>query len=494
MAFTEFYCDSANGSNLNAGSTTSGSAAYSGVGDSDGTSIFTPSDGSTPASSVSVGDFGSVYVTAGATVATFVGRITAVAAGVNGAVTFSTTDKVGTFPSASAGAHTITLKTGGCWKGPNAAVGFPFGFAANTLRDAAGDPPRVNLKNNASYVVSAAMTHGNNGVTFDGYTTTAGDGGRAIIDGGTSGASYIVLSMTGTGNAWKNIEFKNNGSTGSADLVSVTGTNTYFFRCVFHDCKGGGLLVNGGVGRLDECEFYNCNTSNTADRGGVRIGSSSGHRFDRCIFHDNSGSNNDGVNYVSGSAPMEFRDCVFETNGRNGFRLSNGPGSASFFGCDFYNNGASGAFLQNSTTTNQIAVIENCNFVKNGTGGTGYGIEVSGSTNLYIGRVSTCGFGSGTQANTTGQMSIPAAHPLVVSNSVSYASGVTPWVDPANGDFRVNLATAKGAGRGTFLQTASSYAGTIAYPDIGAAQHLESAAGGGGSVIGSSVIGRGVLV
>ncbi len=124
MAYTEFYCQTT-GDNLNAGSTTANGAVYTGVGDSDGTSVFTPSDGSTPASTVSVGDFASVYVTAGATVAVFIGRVTIVAAGVNGAITVSTSAKSGTFPAASSGAHTITCKTGGAWKGPNSAVSFP---------------------------------------------------------------------------------------------------------------------------------------------------------------------------------------------------------------------------------------------------------------------------------------------------------------------------------------------------------------------------------
>src|SRR6184192_2760283 len=79
--FTEFYCQTG-GSNLNAGSTTNNTAAYTSTnGNWNGSSIFTPTDGSTPASSVSVGDFASVYLDA-ASVAVFVARVTVVAAGV----------------------------------------------------------------------------------------------------------------------------------------------------------------------------------------------------------------------------------------------------------------------------------------------------------------------------------------------------------------------------------------------------------------------------
>ena len=63
--------------------------------------------------------------------------------------------------------------------------------------------------------------------------------------------------------------------------------------------------------------------------------------------------------------------------------------------------------------------------------------------------------------------------------AVTYGANLTPWVDPANGDFRINLAAAKGAGRGTFLQTSASYTGTVGFPDIGAAQHLDSGGASG---------------
>jgi len=105
--------DAATGDNLNSGiyGTTN---TYSGAGDWDGTSVFTPNDGSTPASFISVGDYISVYVS-GDTVARYVAQVTVVAAGVNGAVTVSTTIKYGTAPASSAGAHTSRIKRGGVW-------------------------------------------------------------------------------------------------------------------------------------------------------------------------------------------------------------------------------------------------------------------------------------------------------------------------------------------------------------------------------------------
>ena len=58
------------------------------------------------------------YVTAGAVTSGYIGRITAVVNAANGNITFSTTAKSGTFPTASAGAHTISLRVGGACRGP----------------------------------------------------------------------------------------------------------------------------------------------------------------------------------------------------------------------------------------------------------------------------------------------------------------------------------------------------------------------------------------
>src|SRR5437868_12025449 len=101
------------GSDLNAGSTTADAAVYtSTAGNFDGTSIFTPTDGSTPASSIAVNDYVSLSNT-GDTVARCVAQVTAVGAGVNGTVTVSTTIKYGTVPTSNSGSR--ALKAGGAW-------------------------------------------------------------------------------------------------------------------------------------------------------------------------------------------------------------------------------------------------------------------------------------------------------------------------------------------------------------------------------------------
>jgi hypothetical protein len=143
-------------------------------------------------------------------------------------------------------------------------------------------------------------------------------------------------------------------------------------------------------------------------------------------------------------------------------------------GCDAYSNTASGIRASAGTSG---TLIQNCNVVANGT----YGIDAGATADLYI-RVENCGYGSGTMANASGDSNASSvATNFDEVGKVTYAANVTPWVDPDNGDFRINLAAAKGTGRGTYQQTGAGYAGAVGYPDIGAAQHQET---GGSAVVG----------
>ncbi len=123
-----------------------------------------------------------------------------------------------------------------------------------------------------------------------------------------------------------------------------------------------------------------------------------------------------------------------------------------------------------SGSSNVAVYIENCNLVKNG----GYGINLS-TTGSKIGYILNCGFGSGTQVNTSGQTNSLGS--VEVSGSVTYAANVTPWNAPTTGDFRIILPQAQYAGRGAFTQTDGTNTGTVAYPDIGAAQHVQAPIG-----------------
>lgn len=450
MPYTEFYVQPT-GSNVNAGSTTADAAAYTATngGWDSGTGVFTPASGD-PSASVAVGDFASVY-NDGATVAVFVGRVTAVN---STTITVSTTAKSGTAPTTNASGRSI--KVGGAWAGPSGAVAFPFNFAAGTMTNASGHIPRVNFKNGTNYAITAAIAHNSNGpAVFQGYTTTVGDGGRAVLDGGTSGASYLLFTIAGTATLVADFEYQNNGATGSANGASISsfGTHSRFWRCVAHDVRGSGFYAaaasNSG---FIECEAYACNQSATAALAGFQ-NAVGGTKYVRCISHDNPGS----THGFTTSFQASYAHCIADSNGGDGFIVSS-TANPLFVNCDAFANGSDGVEM-----TAQGGEIQNCNFVDN----AGYGINSTG-TPLVL--AMGCGFGAGTRANGSGTV----FGAVIEVGSVTYANDVTPWADPDDGDFRIVLAAAKNAGRGSFLQTQSGYGApnaTVAYSDIGAGLH-----------------------
>lgn len=444
------------------------------------TNIFTAT-ALTPFSGVSVGDFAALMADGG-TVAVYIARVTAVGGG-GLTLTLSSTAISGAAPTTSATA--ITCTTGGAWKGPNAAVSFPIGFVAGTLSNSAGNPPRVNFKNNATYNITAAMSLNVNStaVIWQGYTTAVGDGGKFIVDGGTSGASYVLLTFTNTTEQMvRDAIFQNNGASGSAGGVVMNSLEDTLWGVVVNSVRGHGISVTNSDNSLIECETYSCNQSNTALTFGVNINSTAYLR--RCISHDNSGSNASGFGQGTGSfATCTYEKCISDTNGAHGFYFAS-RSAYHITQCDSYNNTGDG--MQITTTSGPAnAEIENCNLFKNG----GYGINPASADLVYI---NNCTFGNGTgYANSSGQVSATNVKNQI-SGSITFTLNTFPWVDPANGDFRINASAAINAGRGTFTQTQASYAGTIGYPDIGAADHLESVSSGGNTILAGS--GQGLVI
>lgn len=466
MPFTEFACRSG-GSNVNAGTRTGNSTepgtsalfTYASGSWVSSTGVFTPVTGNPQSDGVAVGDFASVYAD-GATVTTLVGRVTAVS---TTTITVSTTAKTGTTTD---GTLNRTLKIGGAWQGPNAASGFPLNFLTSACTNSAGDLPRINYKSDQTMSITANISTVNADVRHQGFTTSYGDFGKAVLRGPTTGASFNLIGTSVGGNAiLADFDCGQNGATGSSGGVFWNSTGQVI-RCVFHDFRGAGLQTNNST-TIVECEAYNCNQSNTSDTGGFTVAGGQS-LFLRCISHDNStGSSCHGFHL--GGQMSQCVNCIADTNGGRGFSV--GATAVRLINCDAYNNGSSG-ILTSIFGVNYLLFIENCNLTKNGA----FGIQLTGS-GKPVGTVMNCGFGAGTEANTSGTTSGLGA--IVESGSVTYASNSSPYNAPSTGDFRISLAAAKGAGRGTFQQTQSGYTGTVGYPDIGAAQHQDSGGGGG---------------
>lgn len=472
MAFTDFYVSRTNGSNLNAGSGT-GAALLVNTGGTwvQATRVFSCS-GSPDLSSVTVGDFASVMPDGTSTTTPFVGRITAVD-NVLKTITIHATASSGTAPTD--GTSTRTIRVGGAWAGPTGSTTFPYTFVTNTLTNASGDPLFVSAINDQTYSgLTAGITISNNGpMYFGGCTATARDGGVANFDWGTS--NVMCMTSTGTYLSYESMCFKNAATTGTNSVfaVNAAGIQTRFYRCAFTGGRLFGLqITSGSSGGIEvlECEFYGNNTSNTANGAGLLVAAAT-CAVRRCKAHSNTGSNTSGIRLDRGT---DVEDTVCSTNGQHGI-LCNSIATADRFDIirsDFYNNTGSGLVL--GSTTNITVNIESSNFVKNGA----WGVLGSGA-GVKRGRMANCGFGAGTQANTSGTTSTLGY--ITEAGAVTYAADVTPWVDPANGDFRITLSTAKNAGRGSFLELASGQSGTVSYPDIGAGQHLDSGGGSGGT-------------
>ncbi len=461
--FTEFYCQST-GSNLNSGSDTNTGARYTSAAGNwvSATRVFTPTDGVNPALTIQVGDFASVYLTAGAVDTAFVGRISAVQNVVNGTITIDNVAKFGGAPADGTG--TITLKVGGAWKGPNGASGFPFSAGAGTaITDVTGNPVRVNMKNTSSYTPTAAFNW-IMGVVVQGYTSSPGDGGRAKID---MGSNSFTITMANLGWFLVDLEFLSSTTTGNTSLNAMN-TGGIAIRCVWHGSRGNAVNF-AGVGNYIflECEFYGNNTSNTTS-GIINNGNQGNVYLNNCYIHDNLGTLSNGVNFVGSAGGSAFiQNSIFAHNGGSGIKFGTQNFTVVIMNNDFYNNGGDG--INFSLASN---IVQNNNFVKNG--GRGINITVSNVSGWLYNN----GYGSGTQANGGGDI----IGDYIKINSILYAPDVTPWNAPDTGDFRIVLPSAIGTGRGFFLETDGVNSGTIGFPDMGAAQSTGGPGGLSGTI------------
>lgn len=449
MGFTNFCCRSG-GSNLNAGTRTgdttepgtSASFTYT-SGNSNGTDTFTVPGGSNPQTDgVAVGDWGSVYLNA-ATVAVFIGRVTSVT---STTIVFSTTVKSGTFPTSGTG--TVTCKIGGAWAGPNGSSGFPLSFMTNTAINGMAQPVRINMKNDVTYSVSTAIGYTSSaGVNTEGYSSSYGDGGLATISASTA---IVLLTFSGAGKV-KHIKFTNSVGTGTSAGVTMFTAGATLERCVITGVRGNGITIAAAVNVLG-CEIYDVNKANTSGAGGISAGGSGTYIAD-CIIHDNTDSNNCGIQV---SAHTRIERCIIETNGLAGIRCVGNFVALIIDNCDFYNNTGDGINFNSATG---YAVVKNCNFIKNG----GYG--VNGTNLAYALNIINCGFGTGTMANTSGKTT---GNAIELVGSVDYPSDVNPYIDSLNGDFRIKIIEALDKGYNNYIQQASSYSGVVGVPLIGA--------------------------
>lgn len=450
-SYTEFYCRSS-GSNSNAGSTDSDTPfkTYTNGSWNASTGVFTPASGNPSSDGVTTGMWANIA-------GTYSGRITAVT---STNFTVSLTVFIGTSVPATG---TRTAIIGGRWKGPNAADGWPFNAQIIAATDSSSNPTRINLYNNASYSISAAISVTGINCVIQGMTSSPGDGGRATLTN-ASGASFNLMTVSGSVMVVRDMIFDTNGATGTADGIQVTsgtGGHTAFQNCIFKNMKGRGLLCQGtgGFYVFDRCEF----TGN----GNVGAGSSSTSAVIvayHCVFHDNAGG-------ISAKNIVAI-NSIFDTLTTNySINVIGTSGALVVLNCDFFK-GAVSQIYGASGTSNRFITLQNCNLFDC----DAYGIQVvTGSGNEDIVQAIKCAYGSGTYANTSGNYTGNVDD----TSPVTYTSNQTPWSDPENGVFTLTAGTAcENGGYVVFVQTTGSYGPTVAYADIGAAGFSGSGSGG----------------
>lgn len=446
MSYTEFFCR-LGGNNLNAGAnqnnTEEGTAPFKQYtnGSWGGTSVFTPASGNPQTDGVVAGMWASVYIDGGSppAVAVYVARVLSVNATT---ITLSTTAFSGTAPANGANR---TCRIGGAWVGPSGTSGFPLTFVSAAMKDANGDSLRVNLKNDQQYNITTNISISSAGlITTEGYHTTPGDGGRAVIDGTSVAGDFITDS--GASKRYRYLVIQN-AATGLG--LNVTGGSSIVDAVVVNGCRSG-IASGFSTGNFAvECEVYNCS----------RFGYDFAGLCLRCYAH-NCGAGNNGDSGFYASGPLFLVDCISESNNGNGFYALTGQTMLVVVGCDAYNNAADGFYLW--ATYNRI---ESSNACKNG----GWGINVIGTTFAITWN---CGFGSGADANTSGQISPVSNNTgnVVVNGSVTYTNPTNPYLAPATGNFTIASPQSTYHGKGTFTQTLGGKTGSVAFPPIGAVQ------------------------
>ncbi len=471
VGLTEFYITST-GANINAGSGT-GAALYTSVTGSWSTvtNIFTPTDNVNPvASGVQVGMFASIYAD-GATTAVYITRITQVVNAVNGAITVSSTVIYGTAPVTAA---TTSITVGGAWIGPSGAVTFPFGLtgAIGVLKDANSNQVRLNVRNDQTYTMTAALpftTLGN--ATMQGYTNLPGDLGKSTFTTNLNSASNFTSA--GVNGAFIDLIFVCTAVANSNHLFQTTSNNDLvFIRCVFHGARNNGYVYSGTGGNtyLIECECYDCNKANSAARGGFVSAGTGGSVFCySCYSHDHAAGTNAHGYTTNSTSGMTLINCIADTCAGNGaFTVANAQ-SIICINCNFYNNGVDG--VRFTAAVLSFAVLINNNFLKNG----GSGINATVATQSGI--LYNNGRGLGSQQNALGD----SLKSIVNAGSdVFYAADTSPWNAPITGDFTTIVGSAAvGAGRGHFEETDGTNSGTLSYPVIGVSTATVPAAKGG---------------
>ena len=379
MAFVDFFMNgNAGSSNLNSGSTCSDvgggsdSAIYtSTAGNFDGTSVFTPTDGSTPASTVSAGMYASLYNT-GDTATRCIAKITTVAAGVNGAITVDTVLKYGTVPTSNSGSRAI--KVGGALA--------DLGIVATSAAFNTGTVPqstRINIKAGTYANINTTRTIALAGaaatpLVWQGYKTAPQDqignfagvagtdipsftatGGVFQFTGGTTtlwnldfvASANLSTAVSAGGNNMKmcQVRARSTNANAAATAFTASGNAIEVLACYFSATTTATKIVSSaGTGLYSGCVF----------NGGIAgILNTNPLALHRCVFYGQAGD------AVSTSSTTTMINCGVYSPLGNGVNIT--AGIAALFANNYFStvNQASKAAINNTSSTTSSMMLSN---------------------------------------------------------------------------------------------------------------------------------------
>ncbi len=362
--------------------------------------------------------------------------------------------------AAGTSAQTMTGGMGG-------AFALPSNFGGTAI---AGN--RVFLKYNATAYDSLIGNFNVGGTLFIGYDTTRSisntDANRPTLNAQANSDS-VVSHTNAAGTIVRNIIVSANGKT-SVNGFSSNTNGVLYQRCLASGCANGW----GGFNNILWCEDCQADTPSTA---GFSTGTGTNYRFQRCTATSPSGTAN---GFLLAAANGTLSRCLVYNSGGDNFRMTAGA-MVIFDDCTAHtNSGSAKAGFNLGASSSLAAILSNC--VAYGiTGGNGFITTANNPLNhLY-----NCAGGG----NTTNVNGIPAgqvegfitlgADPVVSAAGLNFAPNTT-----ANGGALLRAAGLPGATAATQLPGLS----TLSYPDVGAVQHADPAAGGGGNIISGGVI------
>lgn len=361
MAYLDLYVRTG-GSNLNAGTTDTDTAALTVTGAtanelSAGTVTITAASG-TPFSAASVGQWVAVLFSSD-TAATFIAQIQTIGgSGANITVyneNSSSNAFIGQYSNANngqfvSGANTVNVRVGGAWANivPVASTSSLYQPLAK-ITNATGNSVRVNVKS-GTYSSATAITLLSPAVVgkvvlFRGYATTAGD-----LDNVANPGTHPVLSFSSTANlvmtAYTRLENIDVTTSGTANpLVSVTGLGVMLTRCRF-TATSGALTASGAGLNAWACYFSTTSTTVTntscAANGGLPT-------FTQCVFQG-------GLYNVTASYTSAFLECVFKNSTSHNILASTASAGNVFHRCTFYNSGTTSDGILSATNINYHSI------------------------------------------------------------------------------------------------------------------------------------------